>query len=148
MLVQVPNTSHTNSYAQYFTCNSLSLARLPTLHMQCLTLVQVPNSSHASPYAQCLTWASHAIPYAQRFTQDSLHWSRLSTPTHQSLGPKVHTQFLMLVQLPDASHASPYAGPSSQRLTGKSLSPMLHTQFLMTLRLIVGDVRTGSDSCI
>ncbi|MBW0491971.1 hypothetical protein O181_031686 [Austropuccinia psidii MF-1] len=87
MLVQVPKASHTNAYTQRVACNSLSLARLPTLSMQWLMLVQLYDTSRKSPYAQCLTSVSHAKPYSQRFTCNSL----------------------LLVQVPNASHTNPYA---------------------------------------
>ncbi|MBW0593222.1 hypothetical protein O181_132937 [Austropuccinia psidii MF-1] len=92
MLVQAPNTSHTNPYpctgSQIFKLDtagkppdnsntSLHLCRLPMLHTQILTLVQVPEDSNNS-LLQC----------------------RL---------PTLHTQILTLLQVPNASHTHPHA---------------------------------------
>ncbi|MBW0515675.1 hypothetical protein O181_055390 [Austropuccinia psidii MF-1] len=98
MLVQAPNTSHTNPYActgyQIFKLltpweppdsskTSLRLCRLLTLQMQILMLVQVPNSSN-----KCLC---------------------------QGRLPIIQTQILTLVQVPSNSNAHPYACTGSQQ---------------------------------
>ncbi|MBW0503510.1 hypothetical protein O181_043225 [Austropuccinia psidii MF-1] len=108
MHFQRPNTSHATPYtgpgSQCFTCNSLSLARFPMLHMQFLMLVQFPNTSNASSYTQCLTHASHANPYALFPTLSHVPNASKYNPytqcfTRKYLHQKVHTQFLMLVRL-------------------------------------------------
>ncbi|MBW0537566.1 hypothetical protein O181_077281 [Austropuccinia psidii MF-1] len=134
-LVQAPDASHVTPYAspgsQHFIHKFLCL----TLHTPFLKLGQVPNASHAIPYAG---------PGSQCFTCKSLHPIPHTFFTHQSLHQMLH----MSVLTRDASHTNPYA----QRSTCNSLCFFRflthHTQILMLLRLILGDIRTGNDSCI
>ncbi|MBW0520092.1 hypothetical protein O181_059807 [Austropuccinia psidii MF-1] len=90
-------------------------------YMQFLMHVQGPDASHMIPYAG---------PGSQSFT-------------HKCLQPTLHTQFLKLgqvpdasnailrlVQVPDASHTIPYSGTGSLRFTGQSLYPMLNRPIL------------------
>ncbi|MBW0591842.1 hypothetical protein O181_131557 [Austropuccinia psidii MF-1] len=119
MPVQDPKNSHANSYAcagsQQFTCQSLRLCRLPTIHTPILTLVKAPKNAKNSLRLYRLPTIHTPILTLGKVANNADKFLRLCRL------PTIHMPILTPVQAPNNSHANPYACEGSRQLTCQSL---------------------------
>ncbi|MBW0557235.1 hypothetical protein O181_096950 [Austropuccinia psidii MF-1] len=117
--VQASDDSHANPYAcegsQQFTCESLRLCRLPTIHTPILTLVKAPKNATNSLCLYRLPTIHTPILTLVKVANNADKFLRLCRL------PKVHMPILTPVQVPNNSHTNPYTCAASRQLTHQSL---------------------------